>query len=123
LNQHVGVWIYVSPRTLWATEACCANTCKAEVECVCCVLQQRLVGVKAPDFEAEAVYDQEFINVSLEKYQYATICPLSFVIEMLMARAGHSHDLHGLHCTLTRDVFVGKQLRTPAEASSNKLLL
>jgi hypothetical protein len=92
------------------------------VSAACCS-NGRLVGVKAPDFEAEAVYDQEFINVSLEKYQYATICSLLFVIEILMARAGRSHDLHRLHCTLKRDVFAGKQLRTPAEASSKKLLL
>jgi hypothetical protein len=30
------------------------------------------VGNQAPDFTAEAVFDQEFINVSLSEYQYAT---------------------------------------------------
>ena len=32
----------------------------------------RLVGVKAPDFEAEAVFDQEFVDVSLAQYQCAS---------------------------------------------------
>ena len=34
--------------------------------------QGRLVGAKAPDFEAEAVFDQEFVDVSLAQYQYAS---------------------------------------------------
>jgi len=31
----------------------------------------RLVGLPAPDFEAEAVYDQEFMNVKLSDYKCA----------------------------------------------------
>lgn len=33
----------------------------------------RLVGLPAPEFEAEAVFDQEFVNVKLSDYKYVTL--------------------------------------------------
>ena len=37
-----------------------------------CAGEGRLVGLPAPDFTAEAVYDQEFMEVTLSSYAYAS---------------------------------------------------
>lgn len=40
--------------------------------CFCSLGSARLVGLPAPDFEAEAVFEKKFIDVKLSDYRFAT---------------------------------------------------
>ena len=43
---------------------------------LCCVQSTPLVGSEAPDFTAEAVFDQEFVTLSLSQYRVRAHCRL-----------------------------------------------
>lgn len=59
----------------------------------------RLVGVQAPDFEAEAVYDQEFMNLSLSQYKCVIILlSLHPMLSYVEERAGYSSMKMGALC-------------------------
>lgn len=51
----------------------------------------RLVGLPAPEFEAEAVYDQEFINVKLSDYKYDVIA-LTCLVCLPLAGSEHTES-------------------------------
>jgi hypothetical protein len=82
------------------------------------------VGLPAPDFEAEAVFDQEFIKVKLSDYQYVfsplfcTLLRRKFVLNIL-----HEASLQRGMGSLTRSrrVPLAKQFRRCRHASKASL--
>lgn len=72
-----------------------------------CSADGRLVGLPAPDFEAEAVYDQEFMNVKLsdyaakDKYVVLFFYPLDFTFVCpteITAFSDRYEEFEGLNC-------------------------
>ena len=49
---------------------------------LCCVQSTPLVGSEAPDFTAEAVFDQEFVTLSLSQYRVRAPCALCWVVKL-----------------------------------------
>lgn len=54
------------------SESGSAHHAKHVTSCRC--MQPPLVGNEAPDFLAQAVFDQEFVEVSLSQYRVSSIC-------------------------------------------------
>lgn len=64
----------IACRALWSSDA--AGKGAAAYAPVCCVQSTPLVGSEAPDFTAEAVFDQEFVTLSLSQYRVRALCAL-----------------------------------------------
>ena len=64
----------VAGRAPWSSHA--AGKAGAAHAPLCCVQSTPLVGSEAPDFTAEAVFDQEFVTLSLSQYRVRALCLL-----------------------------------------------
>ena len=85
---------------------------------LCCMQSTPLVGSEAPDFTAEAVFDQEFVTLSLSQYRVRALCALCWVrrlcLPVVFAASRRSYQveqqcviLHGLlHVCIFRGLTV-----------------